>query len=422
MATFTGTGGADTINGTTTADTINGLGGSDTLSGDNGADTLRGGAGDDVISAYRVGTYNTRNDNAADQIYGEDGNDLIGVSTGDLGDGGAGNDTIAAGGAGTFIGGSGTDTLRVASNDTITGSVISGIERLEANGGTYGVHLTADQFNSFATVDAVGTGTNVSFTLTGAGSGTLNLDSTVASVLIHGSNAREGVTLAAGTTAALTYDGGSGAGAITAGTAADTLSGDSGADTLRGGAGDDVISAYRVGTYNTRNDNAADQIYGEDGNDLIGISTGDIAYGGNGNDTIRAGEGGNLFGDAGNDFLTGGSGINLFNGGAGADVFVFTSDSHSSVDNPDVIVAFDGAGAAAGDRIDLSAIDANRSLSGDQAFTFGSTATGGLSLVTSGTDTLLRGNTDSDAAFEFTIKITDGAVLASAYTAADFIL
>jgi hypothetical protein len=34
----------------------------------------------------------------------------------------------------------------------------------------------------------------------------------------------------------------------------------------------------------------------------------------------------------------------------------------------------------------------------------------------------VRGNTDNDAAFEFELLIEDGAVLASAYAAADFVL
>ena len=85
-------------------------------------------------------------------------------------------------------------------------------------------------------------------------------------------------------------------------------------------------------------------------------------------------------------------------------------------------MVFDAPGAGAGDVIDLSAIDANTLTAGNGAFTFGSTATGGLSLTRQGTSTLVRGNTDADAAFEFAILITDGATSHTGYTAADFIL
>jgi hypothetical protein len=42
--------------------------------------------------------------------------------------------------------------------------------------------------------------------------------------------------------------------------------------------------------------------------------------------------------------------------------------------------------------------------------------------VEAGGLTLVRGNTDGDAAFEFKLLIEDAAVLASAYRAVDFIL
>ena len=47
---------------------------------------------------------------------------------------------------------------------------------------------------------------------------------------------------------------------------------------------------------------------------------------------------------------------------------------------------------------------------------FGSTGKGGLSLIDVGGNTLVRGNIDNSAAFEFEILIVDGAVSASAYT------
>jgi hypothetical protein len=75
--------------------------------------------------------------------------------------------------------------------------------------------------------------------------------------------------------------------------------------------------------------------------------------------------------------------------------------------------------------IDLSGIDANTGMLGNQPFVFGGGTTAGhLSLVNSATttSTLVRGNVDDDTAFEFVLTIEDGGVLASAYKAVDFIL
>ena len=72
--------------------------------------------------------------------------------------------------------------------------------------------------------------------------------------------------------------------------------------------------------------------------------------------------------------------------------------------------------------IDLGGIDANTGVAGNQAFLFGGTGVGRVSLVNSGTTTLVRGNVDADATFEFVLAIEDGGVLASAYKAGDFVL
>ena len=63
-----------------------------------------------------------------------------------------------------------------------------------------------------------------------------------------------------------------------------------------------------------------------------------------------------------------------------------------------------------------------RGAAGNQAFVFGGTGIGRVSLVNSGSDTVVRCNTDKDAAFELELVIEDGGVLAAAYRAVDFIL
>ena len=85
-------------------------------------------------------------------------------------------------------------------------------------------------------------------------------------------------------------------------------------------------------------------------------------------------------------------------------------------------IAFEGAGIAGGDRIDLAGIDANTTAGGNQAFVFGGTGVGRVSLVNPGSNTLPRCNVDGDGAFELEMLIEDGAVLAGAYKALDFVL
>ncbi|NEY92296.1 M10 family metallopeptidase C-terminal domain-containing protein, partial [Tabrizicola oligotrophica] len=153
---------------------------------------------------------------------------------------------------------------------------------------------------------------------------------------------------------------------------------------------------------------------------LTGTSGANAIYGGAGNDIIR--------GLGGADRLTGQAGQDVLIGGNGADVFVFTSESDSPAGSADRITAgngapaFQGAGVAGGDVIDLSQIDADTTVAGNQSFTFGGVGIGRISCVNNGTNTVIRGNTDADAAFEFTIVVKDGALLASAYAAGDFVL
>ena len=90
-----------------------------------------------------------------------------------------------------------------------------------------------------------------------------------------------------------------------------------------------------------------------------------------------------LRGLAGNDRLVGNAGADVLTGGAGADVFDIDVAAHSVGGNRDVLrggdggKSFDGAGGAAGDRIDLSGIDANTAATGNQAFGLAAPASAG---------------------------------------------
>jgi Ca2+-binding RTX toxin-like protein len=158
---------------------------------------------------------------------------------------------------------------------------------------------------------------------------------------------------------------------------------------------------------------------------IKGTSGADTLVGAGGNDTlIGAGGGDTLRGQAGNDFLRGDGGRDNLIGGLGSDRFDFNAVSDSPGGAPDIIKAGDSAIAfqRGVDRIDLGGIDANTTVDGNQAFKFGGSGKGYLSVVEQNGDTLVRGNVDGDSTFELAILIKDGTVKASAYTAADFIL
>ena len=163
---------------------------------------------------------------------------------------------------------------------------------------------------------------------------------------------------------------------------------------------------------------------GGGGNDrLIGNQAANTLHGGAGADVLD-GEGGadRLEGGAGSDRLAGAGGADVLVGGTGADVFVFRGTAESPCRGGDRLAGFEGAGRAAGDRIDLAAIDADVNGAGNQAFILDGKARGHLWLSEQGTATLVHGNTDADATPEFELTIDDGAVRSWAYTAHDFIL
>ncbi len=118
------------------------------------------------------------------------------------------------------------------------------------------------------------------------------------------------------------------------------------------------------------------------GNSLVQTITGSA-----GNDSLSGGGGGDvLIGNGGTDNLTGGLGADRFR-------FLLPADSPVGVGRDSVI----GFVAAEGDRIDLSAIDANTLLAGDQGFIFRGSAAftgarGELRFDVSGADVIVQGS------------------------------
>jgi Ca2+-binding RTX toxin-like protein len=225
----------------------------------------------------------------------------------------------------------------------------------------------------------------------------------------------------------------------------DLLDGGKGNDTMFGGAGNDTYIVDSVGDVVTE--------LAKEGTDMVKASisyaltanvenlllTGTGNLNGTGNELanmITGNDGANtlsglagkdtILGGGGNDTIIGGAGLDTMTGGAGNDKFVFAQADFSSKTSSgaDTIVDF-----TAGDKIDLSAIDALVSASGygasgNQAFHFIGTNnfhnhTGGeLRYAVSGGNTYVYGNMNGDTSADWCIKL-DGVHTLSA---GDFIL
>lgn len=288
-------------------DTINGFDGHDILNALGTNDTLNGGDGNDRLNG--VGGNDTLN--------GGDGNDILnGGNDNDILNGGAGND-ILNGGSGNdrLNGGTGADTMNGGlGNDTYVvdnvGDVINDPNFLFFSGGIDRVE-SGISYKLGATIE--------NLTLTGFAA--INGTGNALNNIISGNNA------------------------------SNVLSGQNGNDTLNGFGGNDTLNGG----------NGNDTLNGGSGNDTL--------IGANGNDTLNGGSGADIiFGDDGNDVLTGGSGRDTMEGGNGADRFDFNSVTESPLGiSRDIVNGFSGAGGD-GDDIDLSTIDANVFLIGNQAF------------------------------------------------------
>ncbi|MTH61249.1 calcium-binding protein [Paracoccus litorisediminis] len=375
-----GSAGADTYSGTRFNDTINGGAGNDTLGGGAGNDSIIGGTGNDNLSgAAGIDTLN--GGTGADAMTGGAGNDLYWVDSA--------SDRVIEAAAG------GTDTVR----STVSYTLSANVEALQLLG----------------TGAINGKGNALANTLTGNG----------AANLLSGEAGND------------TLNGGAGSDTLNGGTGADVMTGGTGNDTyLVDSASDRVVEAAAGGTDTVRSTVSytlsanveALQLLGTgaingNGNTLANTLTGNGAAnrlnGGAGNDVLNGGAGadvllgaaGNdrLIGGTGNDQLNGGAGADMLTGGVGADTFVFAalSDSTVATAGRDVIVDFQGG---AGDRIDLRAIDANTSVSDNQAFSWLGTAAfsgtaGQLRYQQQNGDTFVYGDANGDRVADFAIVI-----------------
>jgi Ca2+-binding RTX toxin-like protein len=271
--------------------------------------------------------------NNVEVIFGLDGNDnLSGKGGNDTLSGGNGNDILDGGtGDDSLDGGTGNDTLQGRMGDD---SMFGG-----AGNDVYYVDSLSD-----SVTESSGQGTDtVRVSVYGYG-----LPDNVENGIISGS---VGLQLV-GNNLANQLTGNAGSDSILGGGGNDTIKGGTGDDSLNGGDGDDVL-------------------LGGDGIDILtGEAGNDVLHGGNGDDQL-GGWGGSdtLYGDDGNDLLYGLADADTLSGGSGNDTFQYDAVSDSAPGSTDVILDFysvDGEGAD--DQLDLSLIDADTTVDGNQAF------------------------------------------------------
>ncbi|MDD2863894.1 MAG: calcium-binding protein [Methylococcales bacterium] len=148
--------------------------------------------------------------------------------------------------------------------------------------------------------------------------------------------------------------------------------------------------------------------------DTAGVD--DNKMGSAGNDTLDgAGGSDTLNGAAGNDILIGGKSADQLTGGTGSDTFVYKNTNESSVKFKSVDTITDFTSGT--DKIDLSAIDADATATGDQAFAFTTAAfTNAAEVKLNGS--VLEGHTAGHTTVDFTINLTGVTSVA----ATDFVL
>ncbi|MDB5472649.1 MAG: Hemolysin-type calcium-binding region [Caulobacter sp.] len=395
------------LTGNAYINTLTGLAGNDTLLGLAGEDVLIGGDGDDLLDGGL----------GADAMLG-----------------GLGNDTYIIDNVDDFaveIGGGGVDTIQ----SKISWTMGLGIENLV--------------FTVTGAVDGVGNAVNNLITGNLSNnklSGMAGDDQLIGAAGNDTLDGGDGADILDGGAGIDILTGGAGTDTLTGGDGNDSLDGGTGADHLDGGLGNDtygvdnlldvIVDAGGVDTVNASVDFAlaadlenltltgAGDIPGTRNalaNSVIGNGGSNVLHGGAGIDTVSGMAGHDtLYGDAGIDTLLGGDGndrliggfdADKLTGGLGADAFVFIADD----------VRLSGLGGLAdrdaiydltfaeGDILDLSRIDANTLLDGDQAFSFAAKFTkvaGQATLKFASGITTLELDSDGDGKADLRIALT----------------
>nr|WP_321982752.1 hypothetical protein [uncultured Cohaesibacter sp.] len=377
-----GAAGADTLFGLLGQDNLNGGSGNDRLFGNVGNDKLFGGLGNDLLNGGQN----------VDIMYGGDGDDIYVVDH-------ASDSTRE-------FAGKGVDLVKSFVNFSLK-SDGAYIENLTLVGKT-ATEGTGNALNN------VIQGNETDNTLVG-NNGFDHLYGQLGNDTLRGGNGED--RLFGGLGNDKLY-GGNHNDALFGNQGNDVLFGLNGNDILNGGFGDDIVYG------NQHNDT----LNGDDGHDrLYGNLGDDTLRGGNGNDWLFGGEGddalygGNhadhLFGNQGNDILHGRLGMDTLVGGLGTDIlyagqdqlkdtFVFKTVQDSQPGTVrDKIFQFE----TTQDVIDLSQIDADTAIAGDQDFSYTGTMASANSVWIrySATDAFIYGDHDGDAVADFEIQIVD---------------
>ena len=331
----------------------------------------------------------------------------------------AGNDTLNGGaGADTMADGLGNDTYVVDNTgDVVNENANEGTDTVQASV-TYTLAANVENLTLTGTGTINGTGNTLNNVIIGnsgnntlaglAGADTLDGGAGTDTASYAASSSGVTVSLAAGTAS-----GGDAQGDtlinienLTGSGLNDTLEGNGANNVLNGGAGTDIVSYEHAGAAVAVSlaTTAAQNTGGAGTDTLSGFEN---LTGSAFNDTLTGSTAANvLMGLAGNDTLVGGSGADILTGGLGADRFVFSALADSAPGTPDLVTDF----VHGTDIIDLSAIDANTSSSGNQAFAFGgqnaNVVANSVTWFESGENTIIRADVNGNTTADFMITLT----------------
>ncbi len=367
-----------------------------------------------------------------DILKGMGGNDTLDASFGE-GDklyGGEGDDRLILNfaQAAKMYGGVGDDTYVLqswtsAAADSIVEYSNSGSDTIETTGAS--VDLTRANLYAIENVTLTSDNTGAARTITGNAHSNVILTS-LGNDTVSGAAGDDQIRTSNGID---WLDGGVGNDTLDAGNDADRLLGGAGNDSLLAGAGDDwsyggdgddAIDAG-LGVDFVYGGAGNDNIFGRGGDDFIfGEAGNDILTGDGGNDRVFGGDGNDkVYGGAGNDQVRGDAGIDQVYGGDGADRFIFATLSDAPTTGIDRVMDF----VKGTDKIDLSILDADGTLAGNQAFHFNAVrpffaSAGDLNISVTLAGTMVEGDVNGDGFSDFRFLVVANYAL----QASDFIL
>lgn len=411
--TFIGLGDADFLTGSANGETLVGNSGSDVLKGLAGNDILQGGAGSDTLEGGADNDTLDGGIGADTASYASAG----GAVTVKLAVAGAQN-TVGAGfdtlisienlvgsdfddnltgttGANTIWGGAGNDLIKAdAGNDTVYGGLGDDDIYVDSSGDKV-IELVGEGNDRILSTVSYALPANVE-TLTLVGANPIN------------GTGNSAVNTIIGNDAANTLMGMAGADVLRGNGGNDLLDGGVGPDTMQGGAGNDTYIVDQSADIVSEGVGAGTDQVNSSATFALGVNvenltlTGSSAVNATGNTASNV-----IIGNSAANNITGSGDNDTLTGGGGADTFIYSALTDSAVGDMDVITDYvDGV-----DRLNVSAIDANSTIGGNQAFVRvvgdgAFTSAGQVRLTFDGSHTLVEFNTDADSDAEMAILLT----------------